>query len=160
MQPVILSPVKVLFSSPLMQVDHYLFSAPGKPVFSDAASMAGMRLGMVQGYEVGLDFSVKDLWVAYASNSQALVAMLLGGRIDAMLLSLDEVRLMQRDPSAPQFGYDPDLMVARRYLGYCLLDNAHGQLLQKKINQAIFQAQTSGELLRRFPQLSPVADVQ
>ncbi|AFU99787.1 substrate-binding periplasmic protein [Simiduia agarivorans] len=146
----------VLFSSPLMQIDHYLFSAPGKPVYSSLAQMSGKRLGVVQGYEIGLDYTVPDLWVAYAANSEALVTMLLSGRIDAMLLSLNEVKLLQLQQAAPAFGYDSKATLARRYLGYCILNNEKGLQLQRKINHAIYAGQRSGELYQRFPQLTPI----
>lgn len=146
----------VLFSSPLLQIDHYLFSAPGKPVFSSLAQMSGKRVGVVQGYEIGLDYTVPELWVAYAINSQALVTMLLSGRIDAMVLSINEVKLLQATQSAPAFGFDANSNIARRYLGYCILNNEKGVVLQRKINEAIYQGQRSGDLYRRFPELTPI----
>lgn len=150
----------VLFSAPLMQIDHYLFSAPGKPVFSNLEQMGGKRLGVVQGYEIGLDYTVPDLWVAYAANSQALVTMLLSGRIDAMLLSLNEVKLLQLQQAAPAFGYDSNRILARRYLGYCILNNDKGVQIQRKINKAIYTGQRSGDLYRRFPQLTPIDTIK
>lgn len=147
--------VDVLYSAPLMRVEFYIFTAQGKPRVSRLDELAHMRLGTVEGtlLELPLD-SVPGLFVVPGVNATSLYNMLNQGRLDALLISKNEMDILCEQLGVPMLNYDPSAMQAHKYLGYSFLNNAKGIKLQRQINAAILRLQQSGELARRFPTIA------
>lgn len=141
----------VLFSSPLLQTDFFIFTAPQQNVISKVRGLAGKRLGLVKSYNLKLDFSdVKDLVITYASNSKKLISMLSKGRVDAVILGEQEAETARKSLALPPLRYNAKAMLLRKYLGYCFINNEKGVQLQKRINAVIYRAQKSGDLAKHF----------
>ena len=138
---------KVLYSDPFMQVDHFIYSKAGAPIFSSLAELNGRRLGLIEHYQLHLDFSGQEnLSVHYARNSQALMTLLLSGRVDAIILSNIEVQALQVAMQFEPLSVDTSAVIASKFLCYVLLNNTNGVAIQARINDAIAEAKQSGDL--------------
>ncbi|BFM13680.1 hypothetical protein R50072_38330 [Simiduia litorea] len=136
-----------LYTEPFMQVNHFIYSKPNSVVYSTLSDLKGRRLGLIQHYQLQLDFAAQeDLLIAYARNSQMLITLLLSGRVDAIILSDIEVNAMQKAMKLAPLSVDPSAVVVAKYLGYVFHNTAKGRLLHQRVNTAIFDAQSSGAL--------------
>ncbi|MDN3637859.1 transporter substrate-binding domain-containing protein [Simiduia curdlanivorans] len=139
--------VNALYTAPFMQVDHFIYSKPGAAAFSKLADLKGRRLGLIQHYQLQLDFAAQeDLFITYARNSQTLMTLLLSGRVDAVILSDIEVNALQKAMQIEALSVDPSAVLLTKHLGYVLHDNAKGRALHERINAAIVEAQNTGAL--------------
>ncbi|UTA48075.1 transporter substrate-binding domain-containing protein [Simiduia sp. 21SJ11W-1] len=148
--------VDMLYSSPLMRVEFFIFTASGQPALAQLADLQGKRLGILEAYRLSLPLDdVPGLFVHRAINAQALYNMLASGRVDAIIMSKNEVELVCSLRNLPMLSFDPKAMLDHKYLGYSFLNNAKGVVLQRRVNAAILKLQKSGELVRRFPNFEP-----
>lgn len=148
--------VDVLYSAPLMRVEFYIFTAPNAPVISTLAGLAGKRVGLLEGYRLQLPLAeVPGLYVSHAVNGMALYTMLESGRLDAVIMSKNEVMFLCDRRELPLLSYDAKAILAHKYLGYSFLNNSKGVRLQRQVNAAIYRLQQSGDLAQAFPSLTP-----
>lgn len=146
--------VDTLYSAPLMRVEFYIFTAHGSPAIARLQDLQNSRLGILEAYRLALPFeSVPGLFVNRAVNGLSLYNMLANGRVDAIIMSKNEVELLCELRQLPMLSFDAKAMVDHKYLGYSFLNNAKGVQLQKRVNAAILALQKSGALVHRFPTL-------